>query len=131
MSVEQAIHERWPLWKPLEDLLPVARVTTGRDAGTPALPYCSLERMPGGTSQRTSSSMLEAVNLRFHLYGETLDSIKPVAAAIKDHFNKLDFPYSLGKVLDCRPIGPPSEFDDEGGIWHIEYDFLFRTSEEI
>jgi hypothetical protein len=131
LSVEKAIHERWSLWKPLEDLLPVARVLTGEDnTESPTYPLCILGRLPGGTTERTSSCLLEAVVIRFDVRGTTLESVKPVANELREHFNKADFNYSLGSVLDCRPVSPALESIDPNGLWHAELDIQFRTSQD-
>lgn len=127
MSVEQAIHEHWGAYKPLADLVSDANVFTGEAKGELTLPYVTLERIGDTESRRTSEgTILETVQLRFNVWGETLDQVKKVGDAISDHFNRLDFDWSRGKVCDCKPNNQV-DVPDTNGVWHSLRDYLVRV----
>lgn len=133
MSVQQAIHEHWSAYRPLDDLVPANRVYTGLvppvDAagGAVTLPYVSLTTQGDRGAQRTSSgTVLTSVQLRFSVFGGKYSETKEVAAAILAHFNRAEFNWSRGKVLDMKQIHQ-AETEADDGTWQIALDYLARV----
>lgn len=126
MSVEDAIHERWEGYRPLSTLVPDDRVYTGPMIGD-ELPYVTMERVGDSAVQRTSEGTLyETVMLRFDVIHSDLYEAKRIAQAIYTNFNRADFDWSNGKVLDMKPTNR-SEAQDENNAWHVMLDYKIES----
>lgn len=126
-SIEAGIHQHWSMYKPLDDLVPSARVFTGTAKGEPVFPYVTLERQGDSERQRTSGGIiLEAAQIRFHVWADDLDEGKTVVAAIESYFNRRSFEWVDGAVLDCKPTNH-IEFQEETGTWHVIADYTVRA----
>ena len=109
MSAERAIHERLSSYRPILDLVPIDRILTGwlptEDTTTlPVdLPFISLTRDGVSQVERTNGNLtIETFIMRMDIYAETLTTGKPIAQRMYDYFNRADFPWSRGRVLDCK-----------------------------
>lgn len=129
MSVEQAVHQHWALWKPLTDLVPESRVVTGLAQGEPALPYVTIQRQGDAATTRTSSgTLLDTLRLRFSIWDDRLDRALLVARELRQRFNRADFGWSQGRVLDCRQV-QHAHLEEEDGIWRVMLDYELRSAQ--
>jgi len=128
MNVEQAIHERWCGWRPLVDLVPAERLYSGAAQGA-GWPYVTLHRLDGAQIARTSSGTLVArVPLEFRVWDQQLARAQAVAAAIVARFNRAEFAYAAGRVLDCLPTGQ-SQSQAGDGTWRVGVGFIVRVEQ--
>lgn len=147
MSVEAAIHERWAAFRPLTEKVPIAKVFTGNapvkvirgpdgqpvvdENGQPVyeltvdLPFVTVERVGNAERTRTSHGVVEAVQYRLDIWAADLDEAKEIAGPYDARFDRADFPYSEGRVLDCKITGT-SETEDNAGVWHVAKDSIMR-----
>ncbi len=128
-------HEQWAGNRPLAALVPPERLFTGlppiRDAAQRPIgfPYVSLTAEGESFVTRTSSGMLLTIErIRFSIYTRDYDEGRQIAQAISDCFNRRDFAWSRGRVLDIRPGDRLETEDPEDGVWRIARDFQFRFS---
>lgn len=136
MSVEQAIHEHWGTYAPLTRLVPLASVYTGsvprqdEDGNLLALPWVSLETVGDSKTERTNSgTMITAAQLRFHVYAATYSAAKDVVEVLLDHFDRAEFNWSRGRVLDMKHENQ-GDVEEEDGTWHSIVDYTTRVTRE-
>jgi hypothetical protein len=134
MTAERALHEHWSSYRPLAEMVPANRVYTGLppirdDAEMPlTFPYVSLTVRGESVVERTSQgNIITAEMLRFSTFSRDYDEARKVAQAIGDYFNRKDFPWSRGRVLDIRPTNRLEEQDAEDGVWTVARDFIVQT----
>ena len=115
--------------------MPPERLYTGlppiRDAAQQPIgfPYVALTTEGETSISRTSSgTLLTTERIRFSIYTQDYDEGRQIAQAISDCFNRRDFAWSLGRVLDIRPGDRLENEDPEDGVWRIARDFHFRFS---
>lgn len=125
MSVEQAIHERWAGYSPLTRLVPEDRVSTG-PVKSGSMPYVTMERTGDSNNTRTSESNFESVMLRIDIIDDDLENAKRIAREVQHAFERADFSYSLGKVLDMKKTNR-TEAQDEKNAWHIMLDWKIEA----
>lgn len=126
MSVEQAIHERWGAYAPLSAMVDDSHVYTGPFPGNET-PYVTMERVGDSAVQRTSEGNLyETIMLRFDVVDSDLTNAKRIAETLYKNFNRADFSWSLGKVLDMKPMNR-SESQDENNAWHVQLDYKIEA----
>ncbi len=139
MSVEQAIHERWNLYRPLTDLVAADHLWTGnvpeRDASGNAIeiPYASMLAQPKQQVTRSSSgNIVTNGTVTFMIWAATLDAVKRIIVEVVDHFNRATFDWSQGKMLDMKPGLESYEEDQErDSIWlgTLDFDFLLLQTD--
>lgn len=136
MSVEQAIHENWSLYRPLTTLVPITHVYTGTvpradaDGETLSLPWVSLETVGDSQTVRTNSgTTITAAQLRFHVFADTLAAAKEIVEVIMDHFDRAEFNWSRGRVLDMKHENR-DDAEEEDGTWHSIVDYTARVTRE-
>jgi hypothetical protein len=132
MSVEKAIYERWTGFMPLLSLVPADRLYTGkvpdRDPNDEevVLPYVGVLAMPKQSTQRTSSgNIITNGVVKFAVFAETLGDWKRIVRAIVSCFNRADFDWSQGKMLDMKPGTEDYDEDADDGVWEGEQVFDF------
>ena len=136
MTIEKALHDQWSASRSLTALVPSERFYTGlppiRDAegDTVTFPYVSLSVAGEADLTRTSSAtVLSTERIRFTIYTKSYDEGREVAQAICDWFNRREFAWPRGRVLDMRP-GDRTEFEDaQDGVWRITRDFDIQFSD--
>jgi len=136
MSVAKVIHEYWSLHGQLAGLVPPERIYTGlppirgADGSPLAFPYVSLTFQEQTQIERTSSgATLSAERLRFAVYSRSYEVARRIAAAIAANFNRREFAWPGGRVLDMRPSGRTETEDAGDGVWLIAVDFQIRVAE--
>lgn len=126
MSVEQAIHERWSNYAPLTQLVPADQVYTGAFPGEET-PFVTMERVGDSAVQRTSEgTTYETVMLRMDVVHADLTSAKQIAESMYDNFNRANFSWSRGKVLDMKMMNR-SESQDDNHAWHVAVDYKIEA----
>ncbi len=136
MTIHRAIHEQWSGHRPLAVLVPPERVYTGlppiRDASRQpiAVPYVSLTSEGVIEATRTSSGTAITVErIRFAVFTRSYDEGRQIAAAIGDYFNRREFDWPRGRVLDIRPAGRSESEDPSDGVWRIACEILIRFTD--
>ncbi len=136
MTIERAIHEHWSGWRPLTALVPPERIYTGLppicDAAgeTLTFPYVSIAAEQQDRQTRTSSGTTLAVErIRFSIYGQSYDAARRIDRAICEYFDRRDFAWSEGRVLDMQPAGRTESESPDDGVWLVARDFLVRFSD--
>lgn len=138
MSVEQAIHERWENTFPLTALVPINRIYTGQVPATDdeeedvTRPYVGVMVDPKEENIRTSSKrLLSKGNCLFGIYADTLGEVKAIVREIVNSFNRSDFAYSQGTILDMRPGTESYQQDPDDGVWQgtLAMSFLLQQTD--
>ncbi|HEV3417595.1 MAG TPA: hypothetical protein VG056_12300 [Pirellulales bacterium] len=136
MTAERAIHDCWSGYRPLSALVPPERVYTGlpplRDAMQHPItfPYVSLSALADADLTRTSSgTMFTTERIRFSIYTRDYDEGRHIDQAICDCFNRREFLWSRGRVLDMKPGDRTESEDPEDGVWRIARDFQIRLTD--
>jgi hypothetical protein len=136
MTIHRAIHEHWSSYRPLAALVPPEQVYTGlppiRDAARQPIsfPYISLTSEGQSETTHTSSgTMISVEQIRFAVFTKSYDEGRRIAAAIDDYFNRREFNWPRGRVLDIRPAGRSESEDPSDGVWRIASDFLIRFTD--
>lgn len=118
------------MYAPLTQLLSEDRVLTGgvKSGGTP---YVTIER-EGSENERTSDSDIETIDLNIEIVSDSLPEAQEIARVMRPLFNRADFIWSDGYVLDMR-AGGQSETQDENKAWHVKcaYEVLSRKAIEV
>ena len=128
MNVEAAIHEHWNNWRPLCELAPIERVSTGL-AHASRRPFVTLHRLDGAQFARTSSgALLMLAPIEFRVHDLRLDAAQRLAAAIVARFNRAEFALGGVRVLDCLPTGQNQSPSDDGA-WRVDVRFLLRAEQ--
>jgi len=126
MSLEQAIHQRWAACVPLDSLLPVERLTTGRRLSTPA-PYATLLRDQTHTVCRTNGSRLDEVTLRLTVWHADYALGRAVVGQIESCFDGWTPELDDGQqVLALRRIEQTDRQHDDG-LWQFDSQWLARV----
>jgi hypothetical protein len=139
MSVEQAIHERWSMYRPLTDLVSAAKLYTGyvpeRDSSGAEIdiPYVSMLANPKQTVTRTSGgNIITNGTVSFSIWAASFAAVKQIIAEVVDYFNRATFDWSQGKMLDMKPGLESYEEDEErDSIWMGTLDFEFLLLQTI
>jgi hypothetical protein len=133
MSAERAIHEHWSGYRPLLNLVPAERIYTGlppiraADGSTVLLPYVSLTVQGESQIERSSSGTTYSLEqVRFAVYSANYDEARRLEAAIVNHFNRRDFDWADGRVLDMQPGDRIERENAEDGVWMAARDFNVR-----
>ena len=139
MSIEAAIHERWRICRQLIDLIPDAKLWTGEvpfedAAGQKILaPYASIVVAPDMTTTRTSSrNRIAQGTLTLKVWAGTLAAAQNIVDKARDWFNRADFDYSRGRVLDMRSgerTSAEEADNDDSPIWSVAITFDFSILE--
>jgi hypothetical protein len=136
MTIERAIHDHWSDYRSLAALVPAERIYTGlppiRDAAQQPVtfPYVSLSVQGNADATRTSSGTLLSTELvRFAIYTKDYDEGRQIDEAICDCFNRSDFAWSRGRVLDMKPGDRAETEDPSDGVWRIAREFHIRLSD--
>jgi hypothetical protein len=136
MSAERAIHEHWSLYRPLASLVPPEQIYTGlppirQTDGSPLqFPYVSLTLRGESQIQRTASgSVISNQRLRFAVYSRSYEQARTIERRIVAYFNRRDFTWSGGRVLDMRPDDRNESEDAADGVWMVARDFQVRVAD--
>ncbi len=136
MTIERAIHEQWSGYRPLAALVPMERLYTGlppiRDAAGKAVtfPYVAIAAHEVAKQTRTSSGTLLSIErIRFSIYSKNYDEARRIDRTLCDYFNRRDFAWPGGRVLDMKAAGRSESEDPTDGVWRIDRDFLIRHSD--
>ena len=123
MIAAQAIHEQWAGYWPLAQLVPADRIYTGlpplRDGNeTPiAFPYASLSLEGESQITRTSQGTLLASELiRITIWSPSYDQADRIERRMTRYFNRRDFRWSGGAVLDVRPERRSESQSEDDGV---------------
>lgn len=118
-----AIHRHWQTAATLVARVPSERFWTGPAPETDRLPYAVLELRAAQPLARTSTgTCAEAINLRFHLYGQELEAAEHCAAEVRRRFDRAELTWRGGRVLNLQPAGGSQE-RTERGLWHVTIDY--------
>ena len=135
MSAERAIHEHWSGYRPLVDLVPAVRIYTGlppiraADESPLQFPYVSLTLQSESEIQRSSSGTLFSTELvRFSVFSASYEEARRTESAICRYFNRRDFAWSDGRVLDMRPDNRLEKENEDDGVWVVARDFHVRIT---
>lgn len=121
MNIAKGIHTIWPTIAPLEALLPVARVFTGRAQGSPVMPYASVMIPAMPTVGRSDKGMFRVPNVRIQVWSEDYASGKAIQTALVAGFENLDFDLDDGHIDDMHH-DDSGEFQEEkptGDVWQF------------
>ncbi len=136
MSAERAIHEHWSLYRPLASLVPPEQIYTGlppirRTDGSPLkFPYVSLTVRGESRVERTASgTVLSIQRLRFAVFSRSYELARMIDRRIAAYFNRRDFVWSGGSVLDMRPDDRSESEDANDGVWMVARDFQVRVAD--
>lgn len=129
MSLEQAIHERWVSFRPLECRVPALCVFTGTAAGDVELPYATINRTKTDVSERTSDNEIVEVVLRFDVWSALLDEAQEIDAAIHERFEGARFDFDGGRCLAMTRIGRDQQ-QGPTGDWRLSADYRLITLSE-
>jgi hypothetical protein len=136
MSAERAIHEHWSGYRPLANLVPPEQIYTGlppiRDAAESPLvfPYVSLTVQGESQIERSSSGTLFSTELiRFSIFSASYEEARRIEAAICRYFNRRDFSWTGGRVLDMRPDNRVERENADDGVWMVARDFHVRITD--
>ena len=138
MGIEAAIHERWTLHRQLCNLLPASKLWTGEvpleDTNGVAItaPYAAIDASDKIRVTRTSSQRITSGTLTLKVWAATLTEVQAVIDEAVARFDRSDFPFSNGRVLDMRPgtasYGEEADNDDSP-IWSGTIPFEYRLLE--
>lgn len=135
MSAERAIHEHWSGYRPLVDLVPSDRIYTGlapirtADESPMQFPYVGVAVQSESQVERSSSGTLFSTELvRFSVYSASYEEARRIEHLICRHFNRRDFVWTGGRVLDMRPDNRIEREDDDDGVWMVARDFHVRIT---
>lgn len=137
MTAERAIHEQWALYRPLVSLVPLNRVYTGKppirdDAEqTVGYPFVSLVVEGEAAVVRTTDNLLTTESLRLTVFTPDYDAARKISETIRDYFNRRDFSFSGGRVLDMKPINRIEDQDPDDGVWMVARDFQVQVAEPL
>jgi hypothetical protein len=129
-GLESAINAIWADKAALAALVPADRLITGRVPPSEEMPYVRLEPDAGGNTQRTNASLYQTAKIAFHVWSDTFDAGRQVAAAVRDAFASMAFDWVTGAVLDMRWDGPPASrqtTDPEIKAWETVVIFTAAT----
>jgi hypothetical protein len=133
MSAERAIHEYWSGYRPLVNLVPPERIYTGMppiraaDETTVQLPYVSLTVQGESKIERSSSGTVYSTEqVRFAVYSASYDAARRLEAVVTNHFNRREFDWTEGRVLDMQPGDRSERENAEDGVWMVARDFNVR-----
>lgn len=133
MSAERAIHEHWSGYRPLANLVPADRIYTGLppirdvDQSPVQLPYVSLTVESESQIERSSSgTMFSNEQIRFSVFSASYEQARQIEATLCRYFNRRDFAWSGGQVLDMRPGNRIERENEDDGVWMIARDFEVR-----
>ena len=123
MNLAQVIHQRWAAAEPLNTLLPVQRVYTGRSID-PSTPYAVVSKQGDRPVARLNDgSAVDVLKLRVQVFHDNYDSGTAVVHQVKATFDRTDFALSgSDKVIDMRRSND-FEQQDEDGVWRFVIDF--------
>ena len=138
MSAERAIHEHWSGYRPLVDLVPIEQIYTGlppirgADEAPLQFPYVSLAVEGESQIERSSSGTLFSTELvRFAVFSASYEEARRIERAICRYFNRRDFAWTGGRVLDMRPDSRIERESDDDGVWLVARDFHVRITDTI
>jgi len=124
MSLEGAMLAQWEGYLPLREMIPAARVFTGRHFGPIELPYAVIRRGEGREQRRTSSGNLYEQRPYYVLvYSTSLTQSREVADALRSRFDRRGFTWSTGSCLDFRWCDQCDELGEDG-VWLTEIEFV-------
>ena len=127
MSIEAMVHQQWSRYRPLAELVPPPRLFTGLASGDAVFPYVTLQRLGQSAVRATSSGNRLAVDaLAVRIWDSDLDRAKRIAARIDDCFERPDFAWSDGRVLDMRRTNLTEE-ETSPGRWRVTLTYTLRT----
>lgn len=122
-GLAQAIQRHWQTAAALVARLPSERFWTGPAPAVERTPYAVLEFRAAQPLARTSTgTQTEAVDLRFHLYGQELETVERCAAELRCRFDRTELAWSGGRALNLQPAGGAQE-RTERGLWHVTVDY--------
>ncbi|HEX4000643.1 MAG TPA: hypothetical protein VHX65_18995 [Pirellulales bacterium] len=133
MSAERAIHEHWSGYRPLLNLVPIEQLYTGlapiRDAAELPVrfPYVCMSVQGESQLERSSSGTTCATEaVRFAVYSSSYEEARRIEAMIVRYFNRRDFLWTGGRVLDMRPANHIERENGDDGVWMVARDFDVR-----
>lgn len=136
MSIQQAVHEHWGKYKPLTDLVPTASVYTGNvprqdaDGVLLSLPWVNLETQGDSETVRTSEgTQITTAQLEVNIFAEKYQDAKDISEVLLDHFDRAEFNWSRGRVLDMKQVGG-LEVEEPDGTWHLLLQYQTRVTRE-
>lgn len=133
MSAERAIHEHWSGYRPLVNLVPPERIYTGlppiraADESAVQFPYVSLTVLGESQMERSSSgTMFSTEQMRFSVFSSSYEEARQIEATICRYFNRRDFVWTGGRLLDMRPGNRIERENEDDGVWMVARDFDVR-----
>jgi len=136
MSAERAIHEHWSSYRPLVDLVPPERIYTGlppiraADESPLQFPYVSLAVQGESQIERSSSGTLFSTEtVRFSVFSASYEEARRIESTICRYFNRRDFSWTGGRVLDMRPDNRIERESEDDGVWMVARDFHVRITD--
>lgn len=130
MSVEQAIQRRWAAFRPLERLVPAARVFTGSAHDDPALPYAIVSRQGDRPVVHTSSGTeVREITIRIQFWVHTLDEGKKIVSRLGRAF-ELNNPGAIDANILVVRRGEQDEQLNEDGSWCLRTDLIVLVQQK-
>jgi hypothetical protein len=136
MSAERAIHEYWSGFRPLVNLVPSDQIYTGlppiraADESSIQLPYVSLAVQSESQIERSSSgTTFSTERLRFSVFSASYEEARRIESAIWRYFNRRDFTWTGGRVLDMRPGNRIERENEDDGVWTVAREFDVRITD--
>jgi len=132
-GIESAINGLWAANSALVAVVPADRLITGRVPPSEEMPYVRLAPDAGDNTDRTNATLYQAAKVAFHVWSDTFDRGREIAALIRNAFASLAFDWASGGVLDMRWDGPPASHqttDAEIKAWETVVTFTAQTWEQ-
>lgn len=116
MSLARAIYERWQADGRLAQLVPGARVFSGRAAGDVTLPYAVITEMETQRGMHTTHSAIETARFEFSAWVEQLADARRLLEELRRCYDRQSFVFGAVRCLlmqsEEERIAP-----EENGCW--------------
>ena len=109
--------------------MPESRVVTGLAQGSRRCPTSPSSGKATRPRLRTSSgTLLDTPRLRLTIWDDRLDRRWTWRGEVRQRFNRADFAWSHGRVLDCRQV-QHAHLEEDDGVWRVMLDYELRVSQ--
>jgi hypothetical protein len=130
MSAIAAIQQFWSTCGTLTTLVPADRIYSGspplKDENNVSItrPYASIMVQSESDCQRTSSGrQVYREQVKISTWHDRYDKAVEIDAVIRDQFNRRDFKFDRGRVLDMKSSEREDTQDSDTLIWQIARTF--------